>query len=198
MMTAAPAPGLADPVFDAQRLFRVALEALSRPGTIHALPVQVAAPPPVNPWAGALALTLLDLETPVWLDGAIDTAAVRDWLRFHVGCPLAATPAAAAFAVVGEAVGLDDLTGFAIGDPEYPDRSTTLIVQVTALRAGDGWTLSGPGIQGTARLAVEGLPAAFPATWLENAALYPQGVDVFLAAPNGLAALPRSVTVTEA
>jgi alpha-D-ribose 1-methylphosphonate 5-triphosphate synthase subunit PhnH len=196
-MVTASAPGLKDAVFDAQRLFRVALEALSRPGTIHALPVELTPPAPLTPWSGALALPLLDLETPVWLDVAVDTQAVRDWLRFHVGCPLASAPEAAAFALVGAAGALDDLTRFAIGDPEYPDRGATLIVQVPALRAGDGWTLSGPGIQGSTRLTVEGLPSGFARAWAENAALYPQGVDVFLCAPRDLAALPRSVTVTE-
>lgn len=192
-----PRPGLADPVFDAQRLFRVALEALSRPGRVHALPVPVDPPAPLLPWSGALALTLLDLETPVWLDPGLNEAEVRTWLRFHTGCPLVAAPDQAAFALVGSADALDDPGRFAIGDAEYPDRSTTLILQVKGLRAGEGWTLSGPGIPGTTRLAVDGLPATFPATWLENAALYPQGVDLFLAAPQGLAALPRTVRVEE-
>ncbi|MQX36357.1 phosphonate C-P lyase system protein PhnH [Roseospira navarrensis] len=193
----APAPGLADPVFDAQRLFRAALEALSRPGTIQALPVDLTPPAPLTPWAAALALTLLDLETPVWLDPALEAQAVRDWLRFHAGCPLVATPDEAAFALVGDASALDDLSAFPIGAAEYPDQGATLIVQVAGLRADAGWTLSGPGIKGRTRLAVAGLPAAFPAIWAENAALHPQGVDIFLCAPHALAALPRSVTVRE-
>jgi alpha-D-ribose 1-methylphosphonate 5-triphosphate synthase subunit PhnH len=193
--SAAPAPGLADPVFDAQRLFRVVLAALSRPGTVHPLPVDLDPPSPLTPWAGALALTLFDLDTPVWLDAGLDTPAARDWLRFHAGCPLVAAPEQAAFALVGDAADLGDLTRFAIGDAEYPDRSATVIAQVAGLQAGAGWTLTGPGIKGRARLSVDGLPLGFLDAWAENAALYPQGVDLFMAAPRALAALPRSVTV---
>jgi len=191
-----PAPGFCDPVLEAQRLFRVALDALSRPGTVHPLPVALAPPAPLHPWAGALALTLLDLDTPVWLDPALNQGVVRDWLRFHAGCPLIDDPGAAAFALIGDGAGLDDLSPFAIGPAEYPDRSTTLIVQVDGVAEdATGHRLRGPGIQGERRLCVDGLCDGFWAAVRDNGALYPQGVDVFLAAPGHLAALPRSVTV---
>jgi len=193
-----PAPGLADPVFDAQRVFRVALEALSRPGTLHPPPVAVTPPAPLTPWAGALALTLCDLDTPVWLDPALDQRAVRDWLLFHAGCPLVTDPAAAAFALIGDATDLDDLSAFGIGPEEYPDRSTTVIAQVGDLAAGvQGPPLRGPGIPGQARVVATGLAPGFWAAWRDNTALYPQGVDVFLAAPGRLVGLPRSVMVAE-
>ncbi len=190
-------PGLAEPAFATQALFRIALEAMARPGTIHPLTVAVAPPAPLLPWAGAVALTLLDLDTPVWLDPTLDCQAVRDWLRFHAGSLLVDAPGAAAFALVGDPAALDDLSAFAIGSAEYPDRGATVIIQVAGLSTGVGWILTGPGIQGRTRLRAGGLSADFARAWAENAALYPQGVDVFLAAPDGLAALPRSVTVSE-
>lgn len=195
---AAPAPGFADPVFDAQRLFRAALEALSRPGTVQHLPILVTPPAPLTPWAGALALTLCDLDTPVWLDPVLDQPMVRAWLRFHAGCPLVEEPATAAFALVGGAAHLDDLSTFDIGPEEDPDRSTTVIAQVADLDAGaDGPPLRGPGIPGTVRVRATGLASGFWAAWRENGALYPQGVDVFLAAPDRLVGLPRSAMVAE-
>lgn len=194
----APAPGLADPVFDAQRLFRGVLEALSRPGTVQRLPVAVAPPAPLTPWAGALALTLCDLDTPVWLDPVLNQPAVRAWLRFHAGCPMVEEPATAAFALIGDAAHLDDLSAFDIGPEEYPDRSTTVIAQVADLGAGaEGPPLRGPGIPGTARVTATGLASGFWTAWRDNGALYPQGVDVFLAAPDRLVGLPRSVMVAE-
>ncbi|MBB4286996.1 phosphonate C-P lyase system protein PhnH [Roseospira goensis] len=195
---AIPAPGLADPVHDTQRLFRAALDAMSRPGTVQPLPVPVAPPPPLVPWAGALALTLIDGDTPVWLDRVLDRPAVRTWLRFHCGCPLVDDPGAAAFALIGDAASLDDLTPFRLGPPEYPDRAATLIVQVAGLGTGpDGHRLSGPGIRDHARLSAVGLADGFWPALADNAALYPDGVDVVLAAPDGLAALPRSVMVED-
>jgi len=193
-----PLPGLADPVHDAQRVFRAALEALSRPGTIEPLPVAVAAPPSLNAWAGALALTLIDGSTPVWLDATLDTPAVRTWLRFHCGCRLVDAPEAAAFALVGDGTALADLSVFALGPPEYPCYSATVIVQVTGLATGQaGRRLTGPGIADEARLEVSGLADGFWRALADNGALYPEGVDVFLAAPDALAGLPRSVMVED-
>jgi len=195
---AAPPPGLADPVFDAQRLFRVVLEALSRPATLHPLPLEVAPPRPLNPWVGAVALALCDLDTPVWLDPTLDDPAVRAWLRFHTGCPLVTDPGAAAFAFVGDTARLDDLAVFGIGTEEYPDRSTTVVAQVAALgRGAEGPRLTGPGIPDPIHLAAEGLPPGFWTAWKDNAALYPQGIDLLLAAPDQLAGLPRSTRITE-
>jgi alpha-D-ribose 1-methylphosphonate 5-triphosphate synthase subunit PhnH len=50
-----------DPVHDTQAVFRVVLEALSRPGSPRTVPV-AAAGAPGNPWLTAVLLTLLDHE----------------------------------------------------------------------------------------------------------------------------------------
>jgi alpha-D-ribose 1-methylphosphonate 5-triphosphate synthase subunit PhnH len=73
----------------------------------------------------------------------------------------------------------------------------TLILQVAGLIAGDGWRLTGPGIQHEHRLHVLGAPADFTAAWARNQALFPRGVDVLLCAGDSIAALPRSVTIAE-
>ena len=49
-----------------------------------------------------------------------------------------------------------------------------------------------------ATLDVAGLPADFAATWAENHALYPRGIDLLLTAGPALVALPRSVSVERA
>lgn len=190
-----PMPGLADPVLDSQRIFRAVLGAMARPGTVHAIGDAPAAPKPLWPATVAVCLSLVDLDTPLWLDAAADTGAVRDHLRFHCGCPLVDRPETASFAVIAAPGDMPPLDRFAIGDPEYPDRSATLIVQAARLTGGADRRLTGPGIRDHAHLDAAGLPGAFWAWLRDNNRLFPLGVDVVLTAPEGIAALPRTTRV---
>lgn len=180
--------GLADPATDAARAFRACLTALSRPGTIDAL--RGAQPPaPLSIAAGTLLLTLLDGTTPIFLAPSHDTPAVRDWITFHCGAPFA--PAEEAVFALGTWAALQPVTRFAIGQPDYPDRACTLIIECPALSA-NGPRLRGPGIKDSAHLSLPET-AAFQA----NRALFPLGFDAFLTAGDQLAGLPRSTIVED-
>lgn len=187
--------GLADPVLDGQRIFRAVLDAMAHPGRPVALDPLPPAPAPLHPATTAVCLTLLDFETPLWLDAAAGTAETVAHLRFHCGCPLADDPERGRFVVVADPDGMPELDRFDPGTDEHPDRSATVIVQVRAMRAGAGKRLSGPGIQHETRLAVEGLPARFWDALRDNHRRFPRGVDVLLTAGASLAALPRSTRV---
>jgi alpha-D-ribose 1-methylphosphonate 5-triphosphate synthase subunit PhnH len=187
------APGFRDPVHDAQTTFRAILDALAHPGRIVERPAALAALAPLGDAAAAIALTLCDMDTPIWLDSGL--ARCADYLRFHCGAPQAAAPGDAHFAFISDPSALPALDTFALGSDEYPDRSTTLVVEIAGLRAGKGHTLSGPGIAGSARLAVAGLPDGF---WRERetlAVLMPRGLDVIFTCGPRLAVVPRT-TVT--
>lgn len=188
-------PGLADPVLDAQQIFRAVLEAMARPGTIVDLPSPPASPEPLDPATTAIVLALNDQETVVWLDDAADSEAVRQHLRFHCGSPLTADPAQAHFAIVGDIRAMPPLASFNLGGDEYPDRSTTLILQVPDLRGGTTWTLGGPGIRDRATLAVAGLPDGFRDQVIENHLGFPRGVDLIFTCGARATALPRSTRV---
>jgi alpha-D-ribose 1-methylphosphonate 5-triphosphate synthase subunit PhnH len=199
------APGLADPVHGAQPVFRAVLDAMARPGRIVAVPKDVLAAPPPAPLGRAAAsvlLTLCDIDTPLWLDTRTHAGAA-DYLRFHCGAPLVADPSAARFAVAAEASDLPPLDAFDLGSDEYPDRSATLVVEVSALAAATGrlggttLTLSGPGIAGTAELTVIGLPGGFWAQRAALAPLFPRGLDVVLTCGDHLAALLRTTWAEE-
>ena len=144
--------------------------------------------------AAGVALAMFDLATPVWLAPPIDNPAVRGFLAFHCRCPIASDPAAAAFAIV-DAAGAEDLAQFAPGTPEYPDRSTTVLVQVDGLMEAPGVRLSGPGIERHHDLRVAGVGKRFWAAQAANAACFPLGVDVVLVHGYNLAALPRTTKV---
>ena len=181
-----------DGVFASQAAFRALMEAFARPGEIKAVR-GVAAPPPLAPAAAAVVQSLADYETPIWLDPPLaETPAVGEWIRFHTGARLTSDPGAAAFALIADADALPDFASFALGSEEYPDRSTTLIVQVARF-AGAALTLEGPGIRTTRAFAAEPLPNDFAQRLAANRELFPRGVDLVLVADDQVLALPRSV-----
>lgn len=191
-------PGFADPVGQSQQSFRAMLDAMARPGMVRELAPPEAAPTPWPPAVAALALTLFDQDTTVWLDGEAASAEALAYLRFHCGCPRGAEPADAAFAVVLDGLRAPPLHAFSIGDPLYPERSATVVLAVEALAGGKPLRLTGPGIKGSAPAAPRGLPAGFLRQWADNHALYPSGVDVILAAADSVLALPRGGAIEEA
>ena len=65
--TLAFAGGFQEPVFEAQAVFRSLMDCMARPGTIGHVAASVLPPKPLSPAAGAVALTLCDHDTPVWL-----------------------------------------------------------------------------------------------------------------------------------
>lgn len=185
-------PGFADPVGAAQSCFRAVLEAMARPGTLHAAGAGLTPPAPLDPATAAVLLTLVDGETPLAMDAAFAPAA--PWIAFHCGVAPDAAPGAAAF-VLGTA--LPELGGLSRGTDEAPEDSATVILQVAALGRGREYVLAGPGLATPARFAAEGLPADFATRWAANHGLYPRGVDLILCAGTQLAALPRSLRVGE-
>ncbi len=191
-VAAAVTAGIPAVVLAAQATFRAAMDATARPGTIHTLAASADAPPPLMPAAVALALALFDADTPVWLDATGAAApAVADWLRFHTGAPLTADRAASAFALIADAGALTSLDGFALGSDDYPDRSTTLIVQVASLAGGLPVVLSGPGIKDTVSFAPV-LPPGLFARLAATRPLFPRGLDLILVAGDRIAAVPRT------
>jgi alpha-D-ribose 1-methylphosphonate 5-triphosphate synthase subunit PhnH len=193
------AQGFADPVRDAQAHFRAAMMALARPGTIERLETGLSPPAPLTPELAALALTLADHETLIWLDPPLAASeAVVEFLRFHTGARMTTEPEASSFALVSDAGAMPPLSDFAQGTDEYPDRSTTLVVAVDTLATGLGFRLEGPGIKGSASLKLDPVPANFLSQLRNNRAQFPRGVDCIFVAPGAVAALPRSVRIGEA
>ena len=196
--TLALLPGFVDPVHDAQTGFRVILAAMAEPGTVHSMPASVIAPAPLEPATAAVILTLADLETPLWLDvdasGEAELARLHVYLRFHCSSPITTEPSKASFAIVTKPT-LLRLQDFAQGCMEYPDQSTTLLVQVGSLSQGVQRRLYGPGIRGQRLLLVDGLGPDFDTGWRVSHAGFPLGVDLILCCGNQIIALPRTTQI---
>jgi alpha-D-ribose 1-methylphosphonate 5-triphosphate synthase subunit PhnH len=187
-------PGFANPVLASQAVFRTVMEAMARPGSVAEISAAVTPPAPLGIAAAALALTLLDFEAPVWLDPTLAAAPEVDgWIRFHTGAPRTADSASAAFAFIANPAAMPGFEAFGRGSIEYPDRSTTLVLEVETLTEHDAFTLSGPGIKRSRSLAAAPLPADFAERMAANRALFPRGVDIVLTCGRRLAALPRSI-----
>jgi alpha-D-ribose 1-methylphosphonate 5-triphosphate synthase subunit PhnH len=197
MTTVAELPaGFADKVLSAQSTFRSVMDAMARPGSVQRIVVVAGAPAPMMRGAAAIALTLFDHDTPVWLDPRMsETSEVTKWLKFHTGAPVIADALICSFALIGDARGLPALERFSFGSNEYPDRSTTLILQVESLTQGPAFELRGPGIDGTAILQATIQPPDLFERLAINAALFPRGIDVVLVADDAIAAIPRTTRV---
>jgi alpha-D-ribose 1-methylphosphonate 5-triphosphate synthase subunit PhnH len=185
-------PGFADPVLDSQACFRAVLDAMARPGTIHTVGAPHDPPAPLGRAAAAALLTLVDAETPLWLDDAAAQAA--SWIAFHCGAPLTTLPTAV-FALALAPIPLAQLNP---GSDEAPETSATLILQLAALGSGTTLRLSGPGLAAPTSMQAKGLPPGFAAEWAANHARFPRGIDLILCAGDRLAAFPRTLTIQEA
>ena len=178
--------GFATPAVDAANAFRAAMNAMARPGRLQE--ISGAQPPAgISPAAGCLLLTLCDPETGIFLAPDVDSPALRSWLAFHTGAPFMAADRAD-FAL-GSWEALMPLSTYRIGTTEYPDRSTTLIVELPEFAAPNA-SLTGPGIKDSMSFALPDVAAC-----QGNAAQFPLGVDFFFTSGAQLAALPRSTSI---
>ncbi|MEO0341929.1 MAG: phosphonate C-P lyase system protein PhnH [Pseudomonadota bacterium] len=175
--------GFSRPAIDSAVAFRAVMTAMARPGAAFEV-LDVEPPVGLSPAAASVALTLFDIETPVYLGASVNTPDIKQWLLFHTNAPFT-QPEEAMFAL-GSWEDLQPLNQFSVGTPEYPDRSATLIVDIEAW---DGVTarLSGPGLENP---ICAQLPALEPLQL--NSALYPLGCDFLFTCCAEVMGLPRS------
>nr|CAD6602622.1 phosphonate C-P lyase system protein PhnH [Rhizobium sp. TCK] len=187
--------GFSAPVFDSQAVFRSLMDGMARPGTVQSIPTEIGQPSPLGKAAGAVALALCDADTPVWLQPCFAKTSVADWIGFHTGALLAQEKSEARFVFLQAASGLYSFDLFASGTQEYPDRSATIVIEVSSIGKGSEFVLSGPGIAERRTVSVEGLPDVFGEIWKGNRSIFPRGVDVILTAGDRLLCLPRTTRI---
>ncbi|GAA1214212.1 phosphonate C-P lyase system protein PhnH [Pseudonocardia alaniniphila] len=185
---------------DSQATFRVLLDALSRPGTVHRVPEGVL---DVDvPAAVLVPLALADLE----VDLAVLEPAGPDWaaaLAEATGARPAA-PERADLVLALRSPRPDEIRGLRRGTPDRPDLACRLVLACDRVDTGaaDGTgsaallDLSGPGVDGHAALAVSRVPLETIEALVAVNRRFPLGVDTYLVDTEGrVAGLPRSTAV---
>ncbi|MCS7002339.1 MAG: phosphonate C-P lyase system protein PhnH [Dehalococcoidia bacterium] len=186
-----------DPVFDTQRVFRVMLDALARPGDLKRVPV-AAAGCPGNGYAAALLLTALDHETTFASAPFAGADAFTEFVRLRTDARLAAPSNADWVIADGASCPGDHVRALATGTLEFPHDSATLVVMARSLTADDGLvlTLRGPGVPGHRIVRVSGVNRDVIAARNDVVRAYPCGIDVLVIDEDGVVCgLPRSTRV---
>lgn len=188
--------GFSDAVLHSQEVFRALMDAMANPGRIFPVRDLVNAPAPLLPVMAAIAATLFDHDAAVWCDKPIACSdAATGWLKFQTGLELISNPSEAQFALIRDVDSMPSFEAFAKGTSEYPDRSTTIILQVEGFDGAEVLTLQGPGIEHEKSFAPSSLPKLFVDQWTANRAVFPRGVDLIFAGKAAVAALPRTTRV---
>jgi alpha-D-ribose 1-methylphosphonate 5-triphosphate synthase subunit PhnH len=192
--------GFAQPVHDAQQVFRAVLEAMSRPGRVQTLPAEVQQglePPGLGRATTAVLLTLLDAETRAWLHPSLRSDAASAYLQFHTGVMHVDEAPRAHFAVVEADHATPALwRELACGSDAVPQDGATLVVEVPSFDQGPALALRGPGVETVQMLRVGGLHAGFWQARADLEAAFPLGIELILTCGDRLAALPRSTRVS--
>lgn len=162
----------------ANAAFEALLNANARPGSIHLLP---------ETGFGPIIDALIDRECVVHATDPLTSAELA-----HTGARRdAAETADYLFGGADEAAPL--ARAARLGSDDYPDEGATLLI---AAPIGQGQTLrlSGPGIETTTTLRLDGLNTAF---WdiRRTRNRYPMGFDIVIVDGRSLAAIPRSTLV---
>ena len=189
--------GFADPTRDSQTSFRAIMDALANPGTPRRLAESALAVGPLGAELVNTLLTLSDADTPIWLSDSLRVSSVEAFIAFHTGAPLTREPGRASFALVANLNELPKLEQFNLGTQEYPDRSTTVVLQVASLTGGPELISRGPGIKDHGHFAPVGLPQDFIHQWSANREKFPRGIDLLLVADGQVMGLPRSTRLSE-
>lgn len=190
--------GFGDAVLNSQEVFRALMDAMANPGRVIPVGDLTIAPAPLSPVAASIAATLFDHDSAVWCDKPIaGSEAAIGWLKFHTGLDLTFDLANAQFALIRDIETMPSFDSFAKGTSEYPDRSTTIILQIEGFDGPHELMLEGPGIKDTQTFAPSQLPKMFMEQWAANRGAFPRGIDLIFAGRSALAALPRTTRISK-
>lgn len=171
--------------------FQSAMKAMDHPGT--AVPLRMAGfrPQALNTASAAFLTAWLNPDAPVWTDLSWDSQPAA-WLHEVSGCIWVTEPCMASIALITEPFRMPSLDQFRIGDPDRPEASTLLVIQVHGFTTRGG---KAPAVEGTRKktslLIPTQLPEVFWKEWEDNRRWAPLGVDAFFTSGDLLVALPH-------
>ncbi|WP_201265566.1 phosphonate C-P lyase system protein PhnH [Mariprofundus sp. EBB-1] len=168
-----------------QQMFRVLLEAMSRPGSIQSLPAALQS----SMADKALLATLLDGEVSMCDRHALLTTS--DWPLLQAR----QADAEQADYILCDGAQAPDFEP-RLGTLSCPDESATLIIKVRSLYGGDmGLKLEGPGIEASTRVVIDGLHPDWLKTRQDWVCSFPLGVDCLFVDESHVIGLPRTTIV---
>ncbi len=173
-----------------QATFRTLLHAMSHPGIVQPLP----APRDEDAhWGAALGVLQSLLDHEVTFHVASDEALPREQLLRRTGAR-AVDLTTADFVLTDAAHALEAIETAREGPFEEPEHSATVVVVCDQIGAGSTVIeVSGPGVDGELRFAVEGLSAELFQALARRNAVFPSGIDVVLVdRARQVACIPRS------
>lgn len=184
---------------ESQRVFRALLDALAHPGRSYELPADIRGRAPM---AVVPLLALADLEVTVAVEPDPDGWAAA--LTLATGAPARSLTDAEWIAFL-EPPGADVLATLDRGSAYAPERGTRIVIAAGSLtapgesEASGGATvvrLTGPGVDGHATFAVDGIDGDMFGALARINAEFPAGIDTWLVTDDGtVVAIPRSSTI---
>lgn len=190
-----------DEIFDAQRHFRVILDAMARPGKINTFPkLEIGAAEGISLGQAYVALSLLNADTEFCF--SYESSLGAEYIIANTNAVKTALEQAD-FIFEDRPQTPHAVEVSKEGDPAYPETAATHVVTVdhlsdaTNMPAGLLLELSGPGIEGKRNIRIDGPSEA----WWNEIKLkndeFPLGVDMMFVCdlPNGdvqIACIPRS------
>lgn len=184
-----------DPVFDAQRHYRIMLDCMARPGKLNSLD-DVAIDPPMD-WSIAATLvgfTLLNADVSVHF--LPDEAEMKHYMVHHTSVLKNSLDQADFVFLKGNSA--VDLEMIKTGALEFPEEGATLVIQLKNLSRDSilnapGIRLNGPGVEQPVDIYLEGIPTGILKQLQGINEGYPIGLDCFFVdEQNQLMGLPRS------
>jgi alpha-D-ribose 1-methylphosphonate 5-triphosphate synthase subunit PhnH len=187
-------PGFPSPVNDAQKIFRGLLTAMSEPGTLIRIGTLVHPPGTLNKAGYAIALTLLDRGSSLYLSPSLSQDEIIATLGFHCQVICNQQYSLVDFAFCSEH-DWPALNALKIGTEAYPDQSTTLVIQCDSFERGPTLTASGPGIETTQTIRCSAFNGDLLSQREQLNQMQPLGIDMIFTCDHRFFCLPRTTEI---
>ncbi|MEM7109901.1 MAG: phosphonate C-P lyase system protein PhnH [Bacteroidota bacterium] len=184
-----------DEVFEAQEHFRIIMDAMARPGSIHKLDGGIEELEGVNKATCLVAFTLLDSNVTFYQRFS---ETFDEYLILNTSSSPAQAEQADFLFLNGNEEMDQVIEQAKEGDPEYPEKGAFLIIQVAKIsyerfNNSHEVILNGPGVKAEQPIYLEGIEKSILEIIKEKNVEYPLGVDTLLTDPRGnTVGIPRS------
>ena len=185
-----------DPVFDAQKHYRIILDSIARPGKISILDgVELQPPAGLNKASALTGFALLNQDVSFFVETNIEEQ--THYLKINTASNTASEDSADFLFLSGQGA-VRNVEMAKPGTLRYPDTSATLILNVEQIsgEVESGCTeiqLKGPGVDGIATVYVRGLSPEIMDAIREKNLEYPLGIDSIITdEQNNIFCIPRT------